>query len=174
MKKILSALILIQIGYCASPQSVKNNADSENAWASAPLSVSHAAKRASTGSLNVIRTKAVRDFKKTFKNVGNEKWYEMPDGYRANFTANGIRYRLDYDKNGNWLHTIRYYDEKKLPIEVRRLVVSSYLDHSIRFVEEIEAPRDTIFYIIHLEGQTNWINIKVYDDEITIIEKINK
>ena len=63
--------------------------------------------------------------------------------------------------------------KKQLPVEVRRLVASSYLDYTIR-TEEIEAPRDVRFHIIHLEGETDWINIKVSDNEISELEKIKK
>ena len=167
MKKILSALVLMIIGNCAFPQSLKNSVASENPEVSPAVSVSE-------NTAPAVMSKAVRNFKKIFKNVSNEKWYEMPDGYRVNFTAKDIRCRLDYDKNGNWMHTIRYYDEKKLPLEVRRLVVSNYLDYTIRTVEEIEAPHTDIFYVIHLEGETNWINIKVSDNEINELEKIKK
>jgi hypothetical protein len=167
MKKILSALVLLIIGNCAFPQSLKNSVPSENPEVSPAVSVSE-------NTAPAAMSKAVRNFNKIFKNVTDAKWYEMPDGYRANFTAKGVRCRLDYDKNGNWLHTIRYYDEKKLPVEVRRLVASNYLDYSVRTVEEIEAPRNTIFYVIHLEGETNWINIKVSDNEINELEKIKK
>ena len=167
MKKILSALVLLVIGICAFPQSIKNSITSENPEVSPAVSVSE-------DNASAAMSKAIRSFKKTFKNVAGEKWYEMPDGYRANFTANDIRCRLDYDKKGNWLHTIKYYDEKNLPVETRRLVVSSYLDYSIRTIEEIEAPRNILFYVIHLEGQTDWINIKVANNEINELEKIKK
>ncbi len=167
MKKILSALLLLAIGNGAFPQSIKNSVAFENPEVSPAVSVNENMAPAAM-------SKAVRNFKKTFKNITDEKWYEMPDGYRVNFILNNIRCRLDYDKNGNWLHTIRYYDEKQLPVEVRRLVVSSYLDYTIRTVEEIEVPHNTIFYVIHLEGETNWINIKVADNEINELEKIKK
>jgi Putative beta-lactamase-inhibitor-like, PepSY-like len=167
MKKILTALVLLIIGNCAFPQSLKNSAPSENPEVSPGVTVSETTAPAAMN-------KAVRNFKKTFKSITDQKWYEMPDGYRVNFTTNDVRYRLDYDKKGNWLHTIRYYDEKKLPVEVRRLVASSYLDYNIRTVEEIEAPRNTKFHVIHLEGETNWINIKVSDNEIIELEKIKK
>ncbi len=167
MKKILSALVLLIIGNCAFPQSLKNSVPSENPEVSPAVLVSENTAPASM-------SKAVRNFDKTFKNVIDEKWYVMPDGYRVNFTAKDVRCRLDYDKNGNWMHTIKYYDEKKLPVEVRRLVVSSYFDYSIRTVEEIEAPVILKFYVIHLEGETNWINIKVADNEINELEKIKK
>jgi len=167
MKKILSALVLLILGNCAFPQSLKNSVPSENPEVSPAVLVSENTASASM-------SKAVKNFEKTFKNVADEKWYEMPDGFRVTFTEKDVRCRLDYDKKGNWMHTIRYYDEKELPVEVRRLVVSSYLDYSIRTVEEVEAPHDVKFYVIHLEGETNWINIKVSDNEITELEKIKK
>ena len=168
MKKILSTLALTALGYCSfSQNSVASNTPkiSTDIKAGETLPTTYS-KNAST--------KAVKNFKKTFKNVTDEKWYEMPDGYRVNFTRNDIRCRVDYDKNGTWIHTIKYYDEKQLPVEVRRLIVSSYLDYSIRTVEEIEAPHNILFYVIHLEGETNWINIKVSDNEINELEKIKK
>ena len=167
MKKILSALVVLVIGTCAFPQSIKNSVAFENPEVSPAVSVNESMAPAAM-------SKAVRNFKKAFKNVFNGKWYEMPDGYRVNFILNNIRCRLDYDKNGNWLHTIRYYDEKQLPVEVRRLVVSSYLDYNIRTIEEIKVPSNNMFYVIHLEGQTDWINIKVADNEINELEKIKK
>jgi hypothetical protein len=167
MKKILSALILIMFGYGAFPQSLKNSVPSENPEVSPAVSVSE-------NTAPVAMSKAVKKFEKTFKNVTCEKWYEMPDGYRVIFMAKDVRSRIDYDKNGTWMHTIKYYDEKNLPMDVRRLVVNSYLDYSIRTVEEIEAPRDIKFYVIHLEGETDWINIKVSDNEINELEKIKK
>jgi len=173
MKKILLALVLATLGYYAFPQDIKNSVATVNPEV-APLPGGAAIVNAATTDVKNVSSKAVKNFNKTFKNVTDEKWYEMPDGDRANFTLNGTRCRLDYDKKGNWTHTIKYYDEKKLPLEVRRLVVGSYLDYSIRTVEEIEAPRNIKFYVIHLEGETNWINIKVSDNEITELEKIKK
>jgi hypothetical protein len=124
--------------------------------------------------LNDINTKAIRHFKLLFKTVTDDRWYTMHDEYRVNFTVKDIRCRADYDMNGKWLHTIRYYEEKKLPVEVRRVVVSSYLDYIIRTVEEIESPKNDIIYVIHLEGQTDWINIRVCDYKINELEKIKK
>jgi len=168
MKKILSALALLAIGTFAFPQTLKSSSTPENPEVSPAVSVGETVSPAS------VSSKAAKYFKRTFKNVTDEKWYEMPDGYRANFTEKGIRCRLDYDKDGNWLHTIRYYDEKKLPEDVRELVASGYPEYAITAVEEIKAPRDIKFYVIHLEGEKTWINIKVADNEINELEKIKK
>jgi len=173
MKKILSVLVLAIVGYYAFPQEVKNSVATVNPGV-APLSGSAATANEPTTEAKNVSSKAMKNFNKAFKDVTDEKWYEMPDGFRANFTSKGVRCRLDYDKKGNWIHTIRYYDEKKLPVEVRQLVASGYLDYSIRTVEELQIPGNALFYIIHLEGETNWINVKVSDNEITELEKIKK
>jgi hypothetical protein len=173
MKKILPALALLAFCHSAFPQDLEKGVASKKTEVANSLPAMATANDA-TVNFSDVNLKALRNFNQKFKNVTSEKWYEMPDGYRATFASDGIRNRLDYDKNGNWLHTIRYYDEKKLPVEVRRLVVTSYLDYNIRSVEEIEAPRTPLFYVIHLEGQAQWINIKVADNEIYEIEKIKK
>ena len=60
-----------------------------------------------------INSKAVRNFVRFYKNISDEKWYEIPDALIATFTFNDVDYRIDYDKKGNWLHTMRTYDENK-------------------------------------------------------------
>ena len=175
MKNILSTFTLFALAQCAFSQNLQSGTSSE----SQPTLTAHQSATANTQHenrtyLNDINANAVRHFKQTYKAVTDEKWHEMPDGLRATFTLNDIRYRLDYEKNGSWLHTIRYYDGKKLPAQVRRIVAANYLDHTITLVEEIEKPRNTVTYIIHLEGKTDWINIKVYDGEIEEWLKFNK
>jgi hypothetical protein len=175
MKKILSALTLFAFAQCAYSQNLQPGVSSDSQTTlTAYHQINGNEQNESIKYVSEVNTKAVRDFRQTYKTVTNEKWYEMPDGIRATFTLNDIRYRLDYEKNGNWLHTIRYYDENKLPAETRRLVASSYLDHTVTFVEEIEKPRNVMTYIVHLEGKTNWINIKVSNGEIEEWQKFNK
>jgi hypothetical protein len=175
MKNILSTVTLFAFAQCAYSQNIQPAVSSDSqSTLTAYQKVNGNEQNESPVYWNDVNTKALRDLKQTYKTVTNEKWYEMPDGFRANFTLNDIRYRLDYDKKGSWLHTIRYYDETKLPAETRRLVASSYLDHTVTFVEEIEKPRNTLTYVIHLEGKTNWINLKVYNGEMEEFVKFNK
>ena len=168
MKKILSAVMLITMGHFALPQNLKNSPITVNP------EVSTSTEPSSAVNPSYVNTKAVRNFKKTFKGVDSEKWYEMPDGYRVNFTLNGVRHRLDYDKKGNWRYTIRYISEKNLPTDVRRYVASNYLDYSVTTIEEIQSPRNPITFVIHLEGSKNFINLRVSDNEVSELQKINK
>ena len=121
-----------------------------------------------------VRSKAVRNFVRVYKNISDEKWYEIPDALMALFTVNDIDYRVDYDKKGNWLHTMRTYSENKLPGDIRHLVKSSYYDYNITFVQEIEKPREPFTYVVHLEGKTKLINLRVSSGEIDQWQKFDK
>jgi hypothetical protein len=129
-----------------------------------------------------VRSKAVREFVRSYKNVSNEKWYNVQDGFIAMFILDDINYRVDYDKKGNWLHTIRTYNENKLPSDVRHLVKSSYYDYNIIVVQEIEIPwepfmdfaTEPFIYIVHLEGKTKLINLRVSNGEMDEWQKFDK
>jgi hypothetical protein len=123
---------------------------------------------------NLISSKAVKNFHKEFTPPSGETWFYTEGGFVAKFTQDGIETRVDYDKKGNWMHTIRTYDEYKLPEDVRHLVKSSYYDYNITQVQEIEMPRDSFTYIVHLEGKTTLINVKVINGEMEEWEKFDK
>jgi hypothetical protein len=123
---------------------------------------------------NNLKSRAVRNFVRSYKNVSNEKWYNVQDGFIAMFILDDINYRVDYDKKGNWLHTIRTYNENKLPPDVRHLVKSSYYDYNISLVQEIETPREPFTYVVHLDGKTKLINLRVSNGEMDEWQKFEK
>ena len=121
-----------------------------------------------------IPIKAVRSFKTTWQYIDNESWYKVPDGYRARFTQDGVLYLITYNKRGNWLSTMRQYDETKLDREVRSEVKSVYYDYSIMLVEEIELPMKPLTYIIHMEDKTSFLNLRISNREMEEMTEINK
>jgi hypothetical protein len=104
----------------------------------------------------------------------DSKWYEASYGFVAKFSSNQIHYRVDFDKNGNWLSTIRTYDETKLPTDTKSLVKNSYPGYTITLVEEIQMSAGSITYIVHLEGGTDLINVRVRENEMDEWQKIFK
>ncbi|HTQ65187.1 MAG TPA: hypothetical protein VMI12_10335 [Puia sp.] len=120
-----------------------------------------------------VNSKALRDFKKNFKNVTNEVWYSVPGGYDAEFTEDDIKNSVVYNKEGRWEYTIQRYGEDKLPDEIRSIVKSQYYDYSISTVDEIHVDQKPI-YIVHMQDKDSWKNVRVYDGEMTVIEDFNK
>jgi len=126
-----------------------------------------------------VNHKAVKDFDRNFKNA-NAKWYQVENQFVAMFTADEVSYQVAYDKKGHKLYSIRNYDENKLPGDIRHNVKSIYYDYAITLVQEIEMPfnvenpLNAPTYIIHLEGKTKFINLRVCDGEMDEWQKFNK
>ena len=47
-------------------------------------------------------------------------------------------------------------------------------DYDCMLIQTNIVANNNKFYVIHLEGEKDWINIKVSDNEITELEKIKK
>jgi hypothetical protein len=120
--------------------------------------------------INSLRTeragvKAAREFWKMNGEEKNEKWYKLPGGYLAEFNEGSIQNKVVFDKNGNWVYTMREYSEKELPKDVRRLVKSIYYDFSIGWVKEVSQFQSQV-YVVHIDGPSEWKDLLVRDGEI--------
>jgi hypothetical protein len=123
---------------------------------------------------NEISTKAVRNFIRDYKNVTDAEWFRSPTGsFIVYFTSDSINSTIYYTKEGEFDLMIRYYNEEKLPREVRHLVRSNYYDFSIYHVSEFRANGKTA-YIVVLEDKTSWKKIKVVDNEMEVIGEFSK
>jgi len=123
---------------------------------------------------NNISTRAIRNFLINFPEVSNENWLSTPDLFIAMFRLNDVNYRIDYDRNGNWIETFRTYDETNLPEDVRQSVKASYYDYKIYLVQEIEQPFRPTIYIIHLDGKKRLINIQICNGVVYEWQKFKK
>jgi len=121
-----------------------------------------------------INIRAVRHFMKTFPSVRDEKWFVITNGYMVKYKQeDSVSVRVDYDVKGNWSYTIRYYNEKKLPKDVRKLVRSTWYDYTISTIEELQIDTNFI-YIVHIHDGDDWKMIRVADGEATEIFPPNK
>jgi len=123
--------------------------------------------------VNEVNKKAMHDFKKSFKDVSNEKWYSIRNGFLVEFSLNSSRNRVVYDKKGNWRFTVSYYDEKNLPAEIRAIVKPVYYDYTISRVEEVHAD-DQIIYIVHVQNNSSLKTLRVCEGQMDLIEDFHK
>ena len=94
----------------------------------------------SPGFVGRVNPPVIRSFLKTYKDVSDEKWIEVKEGFVAMFNYNGMDYQVAYSKKGNLLRTIRSYNEDNMPTDLRHIVKSTYYDYEITRVHEIEIP----------------------------------
>jgi len=128
----------------------------------------------SPGFVGRVNPPVIRNFLKTYKDVSDEKWIEVKEGFVAMFNYKGVDYRVAYSKNGNLLRTIRSYNEEKMQPDMRHIVKSTYYDYGITRVHEIETPQGLVTYVVQLAGKKELINLRIYDGEMEVMEKFNK
>ncbi len=134
------------------------------------------ASNTSTISASTVNTKALKNFKKSYKNAADEKWEKNDEGFTAEFTLNNIANMVFYDKKGNWEASIKNYHEDKFDRNVRAIVKEKYYDYKITYVQEIEtaATLGTPTYMVHIEGDNDFKIIRVSDDAMDVYEEFGK
>ncbi len=123
---------------------------------------------------NKIKSKAIRNFKKEVKFANNERWVESTGGFVVTYEdKNGIRCRVDYDKNASGIASTRYYGESELPKEIRRQVKLEYLDFIINSVQEITFA-DRKVYFIQIHDDNKWVHLRICDGEMDVYKEFTK
>lgn len=180
MKKIFSTPAMLCI-FCLTSFAINAQSKTNRQYSTDPKILLTAVKlsnpfvyeSAGAASEFSINTKAIRNFKKTFRNVADEKWYVLSNGYVVQYTADSIKNIVVYDKKGNNAFSIAYYGEKQLDPEVRSIVKTTYYDYLITKVEEIHAEGKTI-YLVHMQDENTWKNVRVCDGEMELLDNFNK
>ncbi|MGC4036845.1 MAG: hypothetical protein QM764_12880 [Chitinophagaceae bacterium] len=121
-----------------------------------------------------VHARALKEFSKSFKSITNASWYQMQDGgFVAKFKLGSTETRVDYDKKGRWLATVRTYTESDLPKEIRHMVKSTYYDYNIFLVQEVTVG-DKTAYLVKIEDAGTFKTIRVLDGEMDEYENYNK
>jgi hypothetical protein len=121
-----------------------------------------------------INEKLLQTFKQTFPDAEQVKWLEATDKYTVNFTDNGILTKVDYDKDGNFIGSIRYYYERNLPVNIICRLQKKYANKKVFGVTEMTTESNVEYYI-KLEDATTWMTVKSnVDGNMEVVEKYKK
>ena len=174
MKIILSTLIVIAATKSVFSQNIQPSSRSENQaiiMTIHPRDENPQSERQTF--LNAINIRAVRDFVKRHEDITNVKWYEMDSEFLASFTKDSIKTHVFYTKKGDFLTTIKYYYENRLPGSVRHIIRSNYYDYSIFHITEVHV-NNQVAYVVKIQDDKYLKVIKVVNDEMEMIEIIEK
>jgi hypothetical protein len=128
-----------------------------------------------TRGITRIHVKAMRDFLKRDKTAANVDWMIVETGYVARYyDCNNSLCRTVYNNRGEFVYTIRQYQENVMPREVRGIVKGQYYDYTITLVEEIETTQQPLVYVVHLQDATTIMNVRVCEREMEVMEEYRK
>jgi hypothetical protein len=104
--------------------------------------------------------KVLKSFNETFSGAEDVKWEEFSTYYTVSFVNAGIRSKVNYDKEGVMLGSIRYYSPSMLPLNIQNKLKKEYSKKSLFGVTEVTFGTDVTYYV-KMEDEKNWITVKV-------------
>lgn len=121
-----------------------------------------------------IPPKVLDAFTQNFNNVKNIKWVTGENTYTVYFEQNDSRTCIEYDKEGNFFLSTRYYGENKLPFNILLKIKEKYKGKTIKIVTEV-IDKDRILYSINVEDEDNIYVIESDGNAYThIVKKFKK
>ncbi|HXB91769.1 MAG TPA: hypothetical protein VNU72_05750 [Puia sp.] len=122
----------------------------------------------------IISDKLLNSFKQTFPDAEQVKWMEQEDKYTVNFKEKGILTKIEYDKDGNFLASVRYYTEKNLPVNIICKLQKKFADKTVFGVTEMTTD-NAVEYYIKLEDANSWVTVRSgIDGNMSVVEKYKK
>ena len=123
---------------------------------------------------NEINIRAIRDFIKEYKNVSEARWYISGNGFLAVYFTNAdITTRRYYNKKGVYEYMIRYYNEIKLPRNIRHLIKTQYYDFDIFQITEFSR-KGKIAYLTKIHDKDHWKTIVIVENEMEVVDEYPK
>ena len=174
--KIFTVIVAtaVLLTYNAVAQSAVGCSTANNASMPSPSVISNVGGLpGNDNSISDIHPRAINDFQKSFKDISNEKWSKSNEGYFASFNLDSVQTRVDYNRKGRWLETIRYYSEKKLPDDVKNFVKNVYRHYDIIGGAEISSYK-TLVYVVHIRDEAHIKVISIYDGEMQEIQNYTR
>ena len=121
-----------------------------------------------------ISDKLLQIFKQTFPDAQQVVWAEQGDKYVVNFHQGDILTKVEYDKDGNFVNSLRYYGERNLPVTILCRLQKKFPDKTIFGVTEM-ATESSVEYYIKLQDATQWITVRSnIDGNLQVVEKYKK
>ena len=163
MKKMLLVHCLLGVAVtCCAQQHA-----SSTSWAAQTI-------KTKAGFLNDINARAAGDFLKRYRDADEATWYQITEGFAVFFNQKNIKTKAVYDKNGNWQYTMRFYKEQQMLHSIRHIVKREYYDFTITQVEEIHYQNQPVVYVVHMQDDSTWMNVRVSEGEMQVLEKYSK
>ena len=123
---------------------------------------------------NAPNEKVLKIFNATFASPSDVTWFDHINYYDVSFVQSGIRSNIKYDKEGNFLSSLRYYGQENLPINVISVIKKKYPSKKVYRVTEMTTSEEVNYYI-KLEDNTSWTTIKISASGYTqVVEKYRK
>ncbi len=121
-----------------------------------------------------VNEKVLKSFNEIFAAVQHVKWEEYKNYYTVSFVHSGIRSKVNYDKNGYIIGSLRYYAPQNLPLNIYNRLRKQYSKKELFGVTELTVEAE-VTYFVKTQDEKNWITIRIDPSgNTTVCEKYRK
>ena len=121
-----------------------------------------------------VNEKVLKSFNETFASAEEVKWEEYKTYYTVSFINSGIRSKVNYDKDGHMLGSIRYYAPQLLPLNIYNMLKIEHPKKELYGVTEVTFGTE-VTYFVKMHNAKNWFTIKIdASGNSTVHEKYKK
>jgi hypothetical protein len=122
-----------------------------------------------------VNEKLIKAFRDAFPLAEKVEWQENGNHYLVHFTENAVLSEIEYDHDGHFLNSVRYFkDPDLLPLHLSWELHKKFADKTIFGVTETTSEYETLYYI-KLEDKKDWITVKATSvGSMEVVEKYQK
>lgn len=118
--------------------------------------------------------KVLKSFRETFTQAEDVRWDETDSYFTVSFVSAGIRSKVNYNKEGDMMSSIRYYSPQMLPLNIFNKLKKENPKKSLFGVTELTVGSDVSYYV-KVEDTKNWYTFKVDESgNYQVTEKYKK
>jgi|SRR5450432_672221 len=130
---------------------------------------------ATTNDPATVNDKLIKAFRETFPQAKTVHWNENGESYFVHFQENAIASEIEYDHDGNFVESERYYtDADMLPLHLACELHKKFAGKTVYGVTETNTDTET-FYYVKLQDDKEWVTVKGNSFGVTeVVEKFNK
>lgn len=114
-----------------------------------------------------IPIRSFRKFVNHYNDVSNLHWYNVENGFIAQFDASGIQTRVQFDMQGFWCETISNYTPEQTPQKIKNKVKEVYPGFDILITHRIDTNAASVF-IVKIENKTQLKTLEIKDGEMKL------
>jgi hypothetical protein len=90
-------------------------------------------------------SKLVQRFNETFPNAKNVKWIDDKAGYFVSFTQNENYNKVFYNKEGNFVYSLKYFSGDALPVNILMAINGKHDAAKIVGATELTTQNNTVY-----------------------------
>jgi hypothetical protein len=105
-------------------------------------------------------SKLLQSFSQTFPNAQSITWRDDTNGYFVSFTQNGDYNKAFYNKDGEFVYSLKYYNGDKLPTNIIMTLNDKFKQAKILGVTEVTTQNKTVYDVkLSKEGKLYCLDI---------------